>query len=93
MFLLCPAKPTNERIQSDTCINYVERGGGRRSQYADKAERLCGILDKILWNLLFPVGSDRWFSPKAIQDENEHESNEFNGLLFRFSVSFLLLPL
>ena len=32
------AEPTNEREQSYTCIDFVERGGGRRSQIAESAE-------------------------------------------------------
>jgi len=32
------AEPTQERVQSQACLSYAKRQGGRRSQIADNAE-------------------------------------------------------
>ena len=36
--ILCLAEPTQERAESQACLNYPERQGGRRSQSTEIAE-------------------------------------------------------
>ena len=41
-----------------------------------------------MFNLLFPVGSDRWFSPKAIIGRDARERAEIEQISFKLNKIF-----
>ena len=41
-----------------------------------------------MFNLLFPVGSDRWFSPKAIIGRDDRERAEIEQISFKLNKIF-----